>query len=197
MAAGCAKGPTGKEIVATVNGEKITMAMLDVRINELPEYYQSAAAEHKKEILDDLIIEKLLFEEAKKRKLHKDKDVRNLIRKAQKKILIAKLLDEKTSSDAQISDEDIELYYSQYKEQYLVPERVKASHILLNTEEEAQGVLSQLNTGADFDQMAKLYSKDLTKDRAGDLGYFRRGQMIPEFEKVCFALEPGQMSGIV
>lgn len=195
--AGCAKIAPGKEVVAVVNREKITMAMLDEKIDELPEYYQAAATRHKKEILDDLIVEKLLFEEAKRRKFHKDKEVRQLINKAAKKILIAKLLEAETSPKRPVSDEGVEQYYNQHKDQYLIQERVKASHILLSTEEEAKTVLDELKAGADFGEMAKKYSKDLTKDRGGDLGYFQRGQMIPEFEKVCFELAPGQMSSIV
>ncbi len=195
--AGCAKVAADKNIVATVNGEKITMAMLNEKINELPEYYQLTAAQHKKEILDDLIVERLLFKEAKKRKLHKDKEVRKLINKAVKKILIAKLLETQTSPEKPISDSDVEQYYEQHKDQYLIPERIKASHILLSTEEEAKKVLDELNAGADFAESARAHSKDLTKDRGGDLGYFQKGQMIPEFEKVCFSLDPGQMSDIV
>lgn len=194
---GCAKVEKDTKTIATVNGENITMSALNKRIDELPEYYQSAATQHKKEILDDLIVEKLLFEEAKKRQLNKNEEVKNLINKAAKKILIAKLLEIETAPKKAISDEDIELYYKQYKEQYLVPERVKASHILVSTEDEAKKILDELNAGADFAEMARLHSKDLTKDRGGDLGYFQRGQMIPEFENVCFALKPGQISGIV
>ena len=194
---GCAKLNPGKEVVAVVNGEKITMAMLNEKIDELPEYYRQAATQHKKEILDDLIVEKLLFEEAKKQKLQKDKEVRKLINKAAKKILIAKLLELETSPKDVISDEDVQLYYQQHKNQYLVPERIKASHILLSTEEEAKKVLGELKAGADFSETAKAYSKDLTKDRGGDLGYFQAGQMIPEFEKASFELNSGETSDIV
>lgn len=197
FSAGCAKTATDEEVVVIVNRERITMAMVNEKINELPAYYQQAAAKHKKEIVDDLIAEKLLYEEARRRKLHKDEEVRKLINKAVKKILIAKLLESETTPKKPISDEDVELYYAQHKDQYLIPERIKASHILLSTEEEAKKVLDELNAGADFSETAKTYSKDLTKDRGGDLGYFQRGQMIPEFEKVCFELNPGQMSGIV
>jgi len=197
FAAGCTKVATVEEVVAIVDGEKITMVTLNERIEELPEYYRSAAVQHKKEILNDLIVEKLLFDEAKRRKLDKDDEVGKLIQKAERKILIARLLEDETTPKKLISDGDIELYYNQHKGQYLVPERIKASHILLSTEEEAKKVLDELNEGADFDEMARQYSKDLTKDRGGDLGYFQKGQMIPEFEKACFQLQPGETSNIV
>lgn len=194
---GCAKVATDEKVVGTVNGERVTMAMLDERIDELPEYYRQTAAQYKREILDDLIVEKLLFDEAKKRKLDENEDVKKLIDKAKRKILIAKLLEDETTLKKLISDEDIESYYNQHKEQYLIPDRVKASHILVSTEEDAKKVLDELNKGADFSETAKSYSKDLTKERGGDLGYFQKGQMIPEFEKVCFELECGKISDIV
>ncbi len=197
FAAGCTKVATEKEVVAIVDGERITMVMLNERIEELPEYYRSAAVQHKKEILNDLIVEKLLFDEAKRRKLDKDNEVRELIQKAKRKILIARLLADETTPKKLISDEDIESYYNQHKGQYLVPEKVKASHILLSTEEEAKKVLDELNEGVDFGEMARQHSKDLTKDRGGDLGYFQKGQMIPEFEKACFRLQPGEISDII
>ncbi len=194
---GCAKAISSQDEIAAVNGQKITMAMIDEKIDELPEYYQSVATQHKREILDDLIVEKLLFEEAQKRKLTKDADVRKLIDKAARRILIAKLLEIETSAQKAVSDEEVAQYYQQHKDQYLVPERVQASHILLNSEEEAKEVQEKLKAGADFAEMAKAYSKDLTKDRGGDLGYFQKGQMIPEFEQACFELNVGQTSGIV
>ncbi|MBN1404999.1 MAG: peptidylprolyl isomerase [Candidatus Omnitrophica bacterium] len=197
LVVGCAKTTKEAEVIATLNNHKITMGMLDERISELPEYYQQAASQHKRELLEDLIVEQLLFDEAKKRQIDKDKEVKDLIRKATRKITVAKLLEIETTPRKTVSDEDIELYYQQHKEQYLVPERVKASHILVNTEEEANKILASLHAGADFAELAKLHSKDLTKERGGDLGYFQRGQMIPEFENACFALNPGEISGVI
>ena len=193
----CGGDTQGSKIVAIVEGEKITMAMLDAKIDELPEYYRVAATQHKKEVLNDLIIEKLLYDAAKKRKLDKDEDVQKLIDVALKKILIARLLDIETQDVKPVSDEETELYYRQNKERFLVPEKVRASHILLSSKEEANKVKTELNGGADFAELAKKYSTDLTKDRGGDLGFFQKGQMIPEFEKVCFELKPGEISDIV
>lgn len=193
---GCAKKPKN-EICAVVNGKNITMSMVDKKITNLPQYYQAFATAHKKEVLDDMVIEQLLYEEARKRNLEHNPEVRELINEAGKKILISKLIDDETMRSAPVSEDDIKTHYEQHKDQYLIPEMVRASHILANTEEDAKRLLEELNKGRDFAELAKQSSKDLTKDRGGDLGYFRKGQMIPEFEKACFSLKVGETSDIV
>jgi peptidyl-prolyl cis-trans isomerase C len=74
-------------------------------------------------------------------------------------------------------------------------QEVRARHILVETEDEAKAVLAELKGGADFAELAKTKSKDKTAAaEGGDLGYFTKDQMVPEFSKVAFALEPGKLS---
>ncbi len=93
MVSGCAKKGTG-DIVATVNGTPITVAMMETKIEKLPQYYQTFAVEHKNEIVNEMIVEELLYNEAKKRKLDRDPDIKNLINDATKKILISMIVEE-------------------------------------------------------------------------------------------------------
>ncbi len=76
----------------------------------------------------------------------------------------------------------------------MTPLLLNASHILLKTEEEAAAVKATLDTGADFEDVARHQSTDVTAQRGGDLGYFQRGQFVPEFEKAALALAAGQIS---
>jgi peptidyl-prolyl cis-trans isomerase D len=98
---------------------------------------------------------------------------------------------------------DIESAYNANIEQYSTPEQIRASHILLKTEGKddaavkarAEDLLKQVRAGADFADLAKKNSEDDgSAKNGGDLDYFRRGRMVPEFEQVAFALEPGQIS---
>lgn len=77
-------------------------------------------------------------------------------------------------------------------------EQVHARHILVETQEEAEAILEQLENGADFAELAREHSTDeTTRDEGGDLGFFPRGVILPEFEEVAFNLEVGERSGIV
>ena len=101
---------------------------------------------------------------------------------------------------------DIQRYYNDNIQQYQTPEQVKASHILLKTDgkdeaavrKQAETILQQVKSGGDFAALAKKYSEDEgSKANGGDLDYFGRGRMVPEFENVAFMLAPGEVSDLV
>jgi peptidyl-prolyl cis-trans isomerase C len=75
-----------------------------------------------------------------------------------------------------------------------VANEVRASHILVKTEGEAQNILNQIKTGSDFAELAKAHSECPSKRKGGDLGYFSRGQMVKEFEEAAFGMQRGQVS---
>lgn len=114
------------------------------------------------------------------------------------------------AKDVEITEEQINKYYHDNLAKYTQPERRKASHILFTVatdadeatkaqvKKEAQAVLDKINNGADFAEMAKQFSKDPgSADKGGDLGFFGTGEMVPAFEKVAFALKPGEVSELV
>ncbi|WP_199624768.1 peptidylprolyl isomerase [Paenibacillus alkalitolerans] len=97
-----------------------------------------------------------------------------------------------------VTDEDIKKYYDENLESLKTPEQVRASHILVKTKEEADAVLTELNKGADFAELAKEKSTDTgSAEAGGDLDYFGKGVMEEAFEKAAFALEVGKLSEIV
>jgi peptidyl-prolyl cis-trans isomerase C len=124
-------------------------------------------------------------------------------------ILAEQLFDKRTENIKPVSDKEAREFYDNNEERFVQPERVKASHILITVNKDdadstrarkkaqAESILAQLKNGADFSEMAKKYSDCPSKEQGGDLGYFERGRMVPEFEKAAFGLKTGQMSGIV
>jgi peptidyl-prolyl cis-trans isomerase D len=105
-----------------------------------------------------------------------------------------------------VTGQQIERYYNDNIQQYSTPEQIRASHILLKTEgkddaavkKEAEDLLAKIKAGADFAELAKEKSEDeASAKKGGDLDYFSKGQMVPEFDKVAFSLAPGQISDVV
>jgi peptidyl-prolyl cis-trans isomerase D len=124
----------------------------------------------------------------------------------QRKIKYILLDREQARLKVSVPPSDIQRYYNDNIQQYQTPEQVKASHILLKTEgkdeaavrQKAEEVLKEVKSGGDFAALARKYSEDDgSKANGGDLDYFTRGRMVPEFEKVAFTLEPGQVSDLV
>ncbi len=106
----------------------------------------------------------------------------------------------------QVTAEDITRYYEDNRDQYSTPEQVHAAHILFKTEGKdeaavrrlAEEVLAKAKAGTDFAALARQYSDDeASKARGGDLDFFGRGAMVPEFEQVAFSLPPGSLSDLV
>lgn len=117
----------------------------------------------------------------------------DLKEQATTQIQLKKLLGDKV----QPTEEEIEQTYEQNKDRYATPEQVRASHILVETKEEAEEIEMQLKEGADFAEIAAEKNEDATKDRGGDLNFFGRGEMDPAFEEAAFKLAVGEISGPV
>ncbi|SHI07330.1 SurA N-terminal domain-containing protein [Sporanaerobacter acetigenes] len=94
-----------------------------------------------------------------------------------------------------ISEEEAKKHFEENKDAYV---KIRASHILVKTEEEAKKVLEKIQKGEDFHALAATESIDnMSAVQGGDLGFFARGQMVPEFEEAAFSLKPGEVSEIV
>ena len=105
------------------------------------------------------------------------------------------LLEAIAAKDVTIEEEEIKTYYDENKERYTEPEQVKARHILVEDEETANSVLTQLKKGEDFAEVAKEMSTDPgSKEKGGDLGFFGRGMMDSSFEEAAFNLDIGETS---
>ena len=124
----------------------------------------------------------------------------------QRKIKYLLLDREQARQKVVVPPTDVQRYYNDNIQQYQTPEQVRASHILLKTagkdeadvRKQAEEILKQVKGGADFAELAKKVSEDEgSKANGGDLDYFGRGRMVPEFEQAAFAMQPGQISDLV
>ena len=110
-------------------------------------------------------------------------------------LLIQKFIEEKVLAGLEISDEKAREYYNNNKGNYKQGERIKASHIMVKSEEEANKIYNQLQNGSSFAELAKKKSiDDRSAKNGGQLGFIEKGQFIPKFEEVAFNLELGKIS---
>lgn len=112
-------------------------------------------------------------------------------------VLLINELQDSILNSVEVSESEIEKYYNENKDQFIVEEQVEASHILVEDEETAKEILDKINSGSDFAELAKEYSIDGSASSGGNLGFFPRGRMVKPFEEAAFALEVGQISEIV
>ncbi|MBM3254466.1 MAG: hypothetical protein FJZ16_09455 [Candidatus Omnitrophica bacterium] len=193
----CGCADSSSLILARINNRVITLKDFEKRLSKLPPRYQVIVSKRKLDYLNNLIDEELLFEEAKKRRLRDDADIKELLFEAEKKILVSRLIDTEINKNISIKEEEIQDYYNLHQNEFVEPERLRASHILVATMDEASQILKELKNGKDFAGLAREKSLDASKTNGGDVGYFTRGQMIPDFEDACFRLKPGELSDVV
>jgi peptidyl-prolyl cis-trans isomerase C len=122
---------------------------------------------------------------------------------------IQELIDKEVSEKIKVSDEETKSFYDKNPQLFQQPEQVKASHILIKAEADApadkkaearkkiEAVQQKVQKGEDFATLAKTYSEGPSGPRGGDLGYFKRGQMVKPFEEAAFSLKPNETSEIV
>ena len=199
--AGCSSASTSPrsqgKVLARFDGTTLTDLDFLKKVQSLPQALQKAAMQRKKELIDDMAAEHFLIKEAERQGLAKDPDVRDLIQTAQKKIVIAKLIENEIDKKLTLKPEDVTQYYEFHKEEFMTPLLFRASHILVKTEEEVNAVKAQLDAGGNFEELARRKSIDATAVRGGDLGTFQKGQFVPEFEEAVLAMHKGEVRGPV
>lgn len=195
---GCAKKPSGDDkAIAMVSSQNITMKQFNARLAKLPPYYRSIVEKNKKLYLEDMIIEKLFYEDAIRTGIPRDKEVEDLINEAKRKIIVSKYIQNTVDDKIRVTDLELKGFYDSNKDDFKTPPLWRASHILVSSESQAKSILDELGKGASFEDLAKKYSIDATATRGGDIGFFRVGQLVPEFEKAALKLDKGETGGIV
>jgi len=181
--------------LAAVNGKSIPTEAFRQKLAELPANMKDSinTPEGRREVLDILITRELLYQEAVKRHLEKERSIQDKIAEARRTVLVEAMMDRLTAR--MVMGNTLKNYYEAHRNEF---REVRASHILVESEEEARALKRQLNAGADFSELARKFSRDARSGPAGgDLGYFTAGRMIPEIANVAFSLPVNAVSAPV
>jgi parvulin-like peptidyl-prolyl isomerase len=190
--------PLDRDTLAVVNQHPITQADLDRLLARIPPYGRSnyQTPEGKRQLIDQIITERLLLAQILARKLWLPDSVQLQFTDAYKSILARALHNQITVEQVPIDSVQIADFYKAHKADYKTPEQVKAREIIVKSRNEAETVLKRLRT-VSFDSLAKEVSIAPDKQTGGDMGFFIRGDKPKELEETAFRLKPGQTSGII
>ena len=181
-------------VLAKVNGVEIRQSDLNMAEEELgsSQLAQMDAATKRENLLSYVIDLKIVAKAAEDKKLGDSEAFKKSLAFARDRLLMDKLLTDEAK--AATTDAAMRKVYEEAAQQMGGDEEVRARHILVESEDEAKQLADELKKGGDFADLAKKKSKDPGASDGGDLGYFTKEQMVPEFSKVAFELEPGKIS---
>ena len=186
--------PSPDTVIAKVGSDTIKYADLQEAMQTLPEQLRAMPPQMLYPmLLDQLIDRDVIVQQAKKEKLGDDPKVQQAIARATDLALQNALLTREIQP--MLTPTAIQERYDAQFAHKSGDEQVHAAHILVATEEKAKDIIAQLGKGADFAKLAKENSTDPSaKENNGDLGWFKKTDMLPEFSDAAFALKPGQIT---
>lgn len=182
-------------LIATVNNDKITIRDVQRAAQSLPpQARQLPPQQILPLIVDQLIKQKAIQIAAEKEKLEDKPDVKAAMESAANNVLQNIYLEEKVSP--KLTDAALKAYYQSHIASQKPETEIHARHILVDSEDKAKDIIAQLKKGSDFAKLAEHYSTDkgTASQNGGDLGWFKRDAMIPEFSQAAFAMKPGSYS---
>jgi peptidyl-prolyl cis-trans isomerase C len=180
-------------VLAKVNGSEIRQSDVVLAEEELgPSLAQMDPSTKKENVLAFLIDMKIVAKAAEAKKIEDRDDFKARLAFARNRLLMDNLL--AAEGKAATTEEAMKKVYDEAAKQIEGEQEVHARHILVETEDEAKAIEAELKKGADFAELAKKKSKDPGASDGGDLGFFTKDQMVPEFSAAAFSLEPGKIS---
>src|SRR3982075_554643 len=180
-------------VLAKVGGSEIRQSDVALAEEELgPSLAQMDPATKKENVLAFLIDMRIVAKAAEDKKVENNEDFKKRLAFTRSRLLMDNLLASEVK--AATTDDAMKKVYEDASKQITGEQEVHARHILVETEDEAKAVEKELKKVAGFAELAKKKSKDPGASDGGDLGFFTKDQMGPEFSAVAFALEPGQIS---
>ena len=202
-ASGCSKNSSSEApasasdpVIARVNGVDIKQSDLALAEEDVGADMQAASPEAKREHLISYLADIIMVTQAAdKKNIADNPDFKRRLAFLRSKLLMGYELQQEAKTA--LTDEALKQTYDEAVKSMSGQEEVRARHILVEGEDEAKAIIDQLKGGADFAKLAKEKSKDPGAAEGGDLGYFTKDQMVPEFADVAFKMYPGQLSNPV
>jgi len=203
LLAGCSKNSSNEvaaagadTVIARVNGIDIKQSDLALAEEDVGAEMQGSPPDAKREQLIAYLADVIMVtQEAEKKKIAENPDFKRRLAFLRNKLLMGFELQEEAK--AAVSENGMQQTYQDAVKSMAGQEEVRARHILVESEDEAKTILTELKGGADFATLAKEKSKDPGAAQGGDLGYFSKEQMVPEFADVAFKMYAGQLSNPV
>ena len=189
LSAASAQDSADDPLVATVNGEQVFRSEVLENAKTLPAQYQAQLEQIFPALVDRMIDFRLLAAAAEAAKLTEDEEVVSRMEELRKNVVREVYMERAVES--RITDEALKGEYETYLAANPPQPEVNARHILLEEEAAAKEVIAELDGGADFAELATARSTGPSAPNGGDLGFFTREQMVPEFAEAAFAMEPG------
>ena len=179
--------------VATVDNHIITAQDVLNATNRLPKKIkEKPLSEIYPNIVNELINQHLITKQAYKDKLDQQKEIIEILKKNKDQIMAKYWLNNFLTNNT--SEEKIQNFYTKYLENFKTFKEFNASHILVKEEDEALQIIEQLKIKSEFSKLAKSYSIGPSKKNGGNLGWFRSGQMVKEFEEAVLKLKKGKIT---
>ena len=196
-AAAPAAPATAETVLATVNGQPITLGAIIVMRQGLPQQYQGLPDDVLLQgLVDQAIDQTLLAAEISPDPANDPLAVRLQVENDRRAALAASLVQARMSEP--VSEADVQSAYDEAAKEFKPQKEFNASHILVASEDEAKAIEAQLKDGGDFAAIAKEKSTDPGSGaQGGSLGWFGAGQMVPEFQAAVETLKPGEISAPV
>ncbi|TMA47187.1 MAG: hypothetical protein E6J83_05165 [Deltaproteobacteria bacterium] len=187
------------EVVATYQGRQLTTDQVRQEMERLPAPSRAyvTAPERKRQFVENLILNDLLFDEGKKSGYDRDPEIERQVSDLRKRLVVQRVM-RQYQTPPEVTDDQARTYYDENPTLYSTTQ-IHASHILVKDEDTAKQILAELKEHPEkFADLAKEKSTDTgSAQKGGDLGMFGQGRMVPEFERTAFALQVGQLSDVV
>ena len=178
-------------VVATVDGDKITLSEIENVHSSNPQLAGVPLQSIYEPLLENIIDLNVVVNAAKAEKVQNTPEYKKMLKDFEKQLMARFYLEQQAKKEQ--TKEKLEAMYEQFKKDNPPQEEMSAAHILLKTEKEAKDVIKQLEKGADFAELANKLSENKGLED-GDLGYFSRELMVPEFSEAAFAMKEGEIS---